>query len=334
MKHGKALSLLGVVVLIASCGSDSPTGRQVVNIAGVSSASGVALATAQTDCVCNGTTLQPNEACCHTESPPQPYNTDTHCCTKFGVQQKYPITGSNCKALNVCPNRIQNPASPPLDNGECDGIPETFTYGRRTANFTQCCIAHDHCYSTCKPPELTDVQYRVSVCDHELRLCWERECQAVFVGPGLNLGLPICLSVVRARISTLAQLPAFITGYCDGQRHACMCCAGDQPADCATCPAPCSSIYCCDSAPLCGGTPGCDPVTTCLCSQTTEGVCHCGANLFCSDLVSCATSADCPPGTQCIPNCGCGVNKCLPACGTQALQVGITDGAATAGRRQ
>ncbi len=196
-----------------------------------------ASATAQINCVCDGTPLQPNEACCFSESPAKPYSTETHCCTEFGIQQQYPITDRD---LSACPNRVQNPDKDAIDNGICDPrpLPDTLSLFGRTADFRQCCIAHDHCYSTCKHPEqLTDHQYRVSVCDNELRQCWERECLATFSGGGLrnSVARTVCLSWAGAQIRVLARLPAFVTRYFEGQRYACMCCVGDQPEECPEC---------------------------------------------------------------------------------------------------
>lgn len=184
-----------------------------------------AVISAQTNCVCNGTAIQPNEACCSAESPSQSYDTRTYCCTEFGVQDKYPIAN-----LDTCPNRVQNPDKPPMDNGICDPrfIPDTFPRrGKQRADFTHCCIEHDHCYSTCKHPgNLTDDQYKL-VCDNEVLQCMETECRDAFARGGRRFA---CLAWVQTQITVLNFLPSFVTGYKNGQKYACMCCAGDQPA--------------------------------------------------------------------------------------------------------
>ena len=57
----------------------------------------------------------------------------------------------------------------------------------------------------------------------------------------------------------------------------------------------------------------------CLCSQTIEGDCFCGLDVF-TAILSCTTSADCSgvPGARCMQICGyyCQANACLAPCGS------------------
>ena len=63
-----------------------------------------------------------------------------------------------------------------------------------------------------------------------------------------------------------------------------------------------------------------DPITSCaddfscVCDVDTEGAPFCWyANVFCSELDLCDTSADCGPNTRCATTC-CGEKRCLQEC--------------------
>ena len=74
----------------------------------------------------------------------------------------------------------------------------------------------------------------------------------------------------------------------------------------------------------CGGA--CDPSPDCFC-LTDEAGSFCSNNIFCTDLQTCDTSADCPPGWFCQQgDCfgNCGSNLCIPGCGVVALAEGAT----------
>jgi hypothetical protein len=79
------------------------------------------------------------------------------------------------------------------------------------------------------------------------------------------------------------------------------------------CNAPCGAIT------LCAVNRFGDVDGSCGCSADTEGRCDCWANVFCTDVCVCSTSADCPAGWRCIPGTGCGDQVCIPACGQSAI---------------
>lgn len=72
---------------------------------------------------------------------------------------------------------------------------------------------------------------------------------------------------------------------------------------------------------VCGIVPTqCGPGTgangrICFCDTDTEGNCRCFNDEFCSKLLNCTTTANCPPGTYCVnPFSCCGRGKCARVC--------------------
>ena len=58
------------------------------------------------------------------------------------------------------------------------------------------------------------------------------------------------------------------------------------------------------------------PIGICICDNDTEGNGFCLNDVFCSDVPTCVSSGDCPPGWRCVADTCCGVPICAPPCGT------------------
>jgi hypothetical protein len=288
-----------------------------------------AQARVQATCTCGGVT----------------YNPVTQCCTRSGVQQKYPIVN-----LAACPNRVRHPGYVPQANG-CGAaagpkFPDRFPPGSPTgANFGRCCNAHDICWGTCNSNK--------SDCDSFFLDCLKDECRTAFLPlrPGQYTA---CLGAAQAYFIGVSRTGAGMTAYEAAQKDACDCCAGNTCSG-GTCPqgqVPCAGsrgTNCCNVNVTCCDGDCCDPGQTCVsgvCTSSGGGgndeLCHsmAGPNtFFCAffgaDPVCCdktlsptccknAYQSNCcsPTETCCIGSVNvscCPANtKCCTATGTSA----------------
>lgn len=71
---------------------------------------------------------------------------------------------------------------------------------------------------------------------------------------------------------------------------------------------------------VCSGLLSCKGSECCSCFVTVEGCCFCAEAIFCDDLLTCASSKQCPPGWACIRSCCDEIfgyhTICAPPCGT------------------
>ena len=91
------------------------------------------------------------------------------------------------------------------------------------------------------------------------------------------------------------------------------CCPQGQTCQNGMCVKPtCPDNNCTGCAPF--NTPPCIDFT-CFCYQTTDNNCGCGANIPCAGAQHCSSCGDCPAGSFCAINTGCGAaGVCIPSC--------------------
>lgn len=80
-------------------------------------------------------------------------------------------------------------------------------------------------------------------------------------------------------------------------------------------PAVCDEFRC-DDAVICGHS---GPFDSCICDIDLEGNQVCWEDAFCSDVDTCASGADCPPGFVCVRTCCSEPGneaQCFPVCGS------------------
>jgi hypothetical protein len=168
-----------------------------------------------TNC-CNGVPLGPNEACCPNPFPgpviEEPYNTNTHCCTAFGVTPKH--GNSYADLILKCPGRTHDPNHAVTQNG-CG--PPTFAVNcppLAGVCFTSACNGHDLCYGTCSadPDHKTD-------CDNQFLL----DMDAICVANGQSDPLSDCQLWANFYYSLVAS-PIGTYFYQQAQEEDCICC--------------------------------------------------------------------------------------------------------------
>jgi len=162
------------------------------------------------------------EQCIHNECKPYcPTETDPHathtydpakqCCTKNGIEQKYPIQNfERCRETRVKHDAFK------LDPKDLycgpKGKRAADHYGK--ANFLPACVEHDKCYSTCKSDK--------TACDDAFTKAITAACNGAYGHDAKTLAG--CMRTV-ADYTTAVTVGATVVGaYDDAQSEACQCC--------------------------------------------------------------------------------------------------------------
>ena len=93
-----------------------------------------------------------------------------------------------------------------------------------------------------------------------------------------------------------------------------ICCPAGMICQGGMCVTPtCPDGNCTGCAPF--FTPFCNSTVPCFCYQTTDSNCGCGLNVACAGAQHCGSCGDCPSGSFCAINTGCGAQGiCIPGC--------------------
>jgi hypothetical protein len=231
---------------------------------------GVWSAWAQSTCLCQG----------------QTYNPQTACCTPSGVQAKHPITN-----LAACPNKVKHPGYVGRSNG-CGpegGAITPFVPNRfGLANFGPCCDAHDFCYGDCNASK--------SGCDNTFGVCNATACAVYAI---FQVLLPSCLTAAAAYFAAVSLGGG--DAYEAAQQGGCDCCGT------STCPQSCAGSSC-GSLPACAGGADCvcftstegtgacvHGATPCSAVQTCRTTADCPAGTACLTTSCCGSQGVCGP---------------------------------------
>jgi len=137
------------------------------------------------------------------------YDPKTECCTKDGIEQKYPIRRyERCRKT-----RVPRAGYKPKGGGGCgpEGGPK-FPDGYKKASFLGACQAHDRCYDTCRSDR--------SECDEKFAKRVRRACASAYPvrGPKRHA----CMR--RAELYSNAVIALGSVAYAEAQSKACQCC--------------------------------------------------------------------------------------------------------------
>src|SRR6266851_2008797 len=93
-----------------------------------------------------------------------------------------------------------------------------------------------------------------------------------------------------------------------------ICCPAGMICQGGMCVTPtCPDGNCTGCAPF--FSPFCNSTVPCFCYQTTDSNCGCGLNVACAGAQHCGSCGDCPSGSFCAINTGCGAQGiCIPGC--------------------
>ena len=137
------------------------------------------------------------------------YDPDTQCCTKYGIERKYPIR--NFEACRK--TRVARAGHKPKGGGGCgpeDG--PKFPDGYKRASFLGACRAHDICYDTCRSDRRK--------CDRKFAERMRNACKRAYPVPGRNRRK--CLDRAELYSDGVTALGSIY--YDKAQSKACQCC--------------------------------------------------------------------------------------------------------------
>jgi len=170
---------------------------------------------------CNGECCPEGEECIRGECKPycrnerargvtRVYDPETQCCTKNGIERKYPIRNfENCRET-----RVPRPGFKPKGGGGCgpEGGPQV-PNGYKKASFLRACRLHDRCYDTCRSKR--------SECDEKFTKRMKNACKNTYPVPGTRNRVR-CMRRAELYSDAVTALGSF--AYDEAQSKACQCC--------------------------------------------------------------------------------------------------------------